>query len=242
VRSRLLQNVRDTKGLQALILLLLLALYQWLVATELRTPEAFLAWVEDLSDRHARALILGALDDMVAAIVTAWYVVPVLVALTLVFWLLRYDRVMLVPLALYCAWSTVLAIASVAILAATILSPQATGQDLLLDAAQVLLGNWVVFGTWYWLLDEDNQRERVRGGPANLNFLFAPQSSALPGWENWKPNIVDYLWLSFVTTAQFGPSDTLVLTRPAKLLVMLQATLGLVSIVLIIARATNIIQ
>jgi hypothetical protein len=230
VQARLLGNLRDTKGLQALILLLLLALDQWIVATELRTPEAFLAWVQDFSDRYARALILGALDDMVAAIAAAWFLAPVLVALTFMFWVLRYDRVMLMPLALYCVWSTVLAIASVAILAATILSPQATGQDLLIDAAQVLLTNWLVFGTWYWLLDEDNQRERVRGGPANLNFLFAPQSSALPGWENWKPNIVDYLWLSFVTTAQFGPSDTLVLTRPAKLLVMLQATLGLLPI------------
>ena len=56
------------------------------------------------------------------------------------------------------------------------------------------------------------------------------------------PRAPDYLFLSFITVSQFGPADTLILTRRAKLVVALQAILALISIVVIAGRAINIIN
>jgi hypothetical protein len=55
---------------------------------------------------------------------------------------------------------------------------------------------------------------------------------AEPGWH---PRFVDYLYLSFTNAADFGPSDTLPLTRWAKLLMLLQSWVSIVTVVLVAA-------
>ncbi len=52
---------------------------------------------------------------------------------------------------------------------------------------------------------------------------------------------MDYVFLAFSTSTAFSPTDTLTLSRRAKVLQMLQASISLVLITLIIARAINIL-
>jgi hypothetical protein len=59
---------------------------------------------------------------------------------------------------------------------------------------------------------------------------------------NWEPTFADYLYVSFTNVTAFSPTDTLPLTRWAKLLMMLQATLAVVLIALVIARAINVLK
>ena len=51
--------------------------------------------------------------------------------------------------------------------------------------------------------------------------------------------MIDYLFLAFTSSSTFGPTDTLVMARRAKLLMMLQATLSLIVFGGIVARAVG---
>lgn len=53
---------------------------------------------------------------------------------------------------------------------------------------------------------------------------------------------MDYLFLAFNTTTAFSPTDTPVLTRWAKGMCMLQAVISLAIIVMLAARAINILN
>jgi uncharacterized membrane protein len=110
---------------------------------------------------------------------------------------------------------------------------RASGSDLLVSAITVWLTNVLVFALWYWELD--------RGGPGarreRRDFLFPQQ--ALGG--DWRPGFVDYLYLSFTNATSLGPTDTLPLTQPAKLLMMVQALVSLLTLVLVAAHAVNVL-
>jgi hypothetical protein len=57
----------------------------------------------------------------------------------------------------------------------------------------------------------------------------------------WSPGFVDYLFLAFNTSTAFSPTDVPVLSRWAKLLMMVQATIALVVVIVLAARAINIL-
>jgi len=60
--------------------------------------------------------------------------------------------------------------------------------------------------------------------------------------SEWEPTFVDYLYLSFTNATAFSPSDTMPLTRWAKLTVPAQSLVSLVTVALVIARAVNILK
>ena len=124
-------------------------------------------------------------------------------------------------------------------------SPSA--QDLLQSAAFLWITNVLVFGLWYWRLDAGGPHVRdQKAGHASGSFLF-PQMT-LPqdvenatGAEDWAPHFIDYLFLAFNTSTALSPTDAPILSRWAKMLMMMQALISLTVIVLIAARAVNIL-
>jgi uncharacterized membrane protein len=61
------------------------------------------------------------------------------------------------------------------------------------------------------------------------------------GEEWWTPGFVDYLFLAFNTSTAFSPTDVPVLSRWAKGLMMVQSLISLATVVLLAARAVNIL-
>ena len=59
--------------------------------------------------------------------------------------------------------------------------------------------------------------------------------------SEWAPEFVDYLFLAFNTSTAFSPTDVPVLARWGKVLMMLQSVISLTVIVLLAARAVNIL-
>jgi uncharacterized membrane protein len=57
----------------------------------------------------------------------------------------------------------------------------------------------------------------------------------------WSPMFFDYLFLAFNTSTAFSPTDTSVLSRWAKGLMMVQSIISLTVIALLAARAVNIL-
>jgi hypothetical protein len=122
-----------------------------------------------------------------------------------------------------------------------------TPQQLLLSAASLWVTNLLVFALWYWRLDAGGpyQRDKIPGHSEGA-FLFPQMILSEEGrrqgnQQNWSPNFLDYLFLAFNTSTAFSPTDTLVLARWAKVLMMLQSLLSLLIIALLAARAVNIL-
>ena len=124
------------------------------------------------------------------------------------------------------------------------------GPGHLLIASMALWStNILVFALWYWNLDAGgpNKRELMEGSWFGA-FLFPQMGIALthakhlPGAvTNWHPLFVDYLFLAFNASTAFSPTDTAVLSRWAKIMSMMQALISLTILVMLAARAINII-
>ena len=120
-------------------------------------------------------------------------------------------------------------------------------QELLRSAAALWLANILVFASWYWRLDAGGPHKRAqRAGHTSGAFLFPqmtmdPDTRVAAGFREWSPNFVDYLFLAFNTSTAFSPTDVPVLTRWAKVLMMLQSIISLLVIALLAARAVNIL-
>ena len=116
-----------------------------------------------------------------------------------------------------------------------------TPEALLRSAAALWVTNILVFAVWYYRLDAGGPDERARHpGHDSGAFLF-PQMTRSSAHSNWEPNFVDYLFLSFNASTALSPTDTAVLSRWAKVLMMLQAMISLCVVVLLAARAVNIL-
>jgi len=141
---------------------------------------------------------------------------------------------------------TIAMVVSLWLLVAALPGQKESGPQLILSAASLWLTNVLVFALWYWRLDaggpnaRDRREQHTRGA-----FLF-PQMTIRPrdGEDEaprWAPQFVDYLFLAFNTSTAFSPTDTPVLTRWSKLLMMVQSIISLTVIALLAGRAVNIL-
>jgi hypothetical protein len=135
-------------------------------------------------------------------------------------------------------------IASLAFLIEGLPKHREASEALLRSAVGLWLTNILVFALWYWRLDGGGPHERARPkGMLSSAFLF-PQMLQREGGKarsEWSPEFVDYLFLAFNTSTAFSPTDTAVLSRGAKLGMMAQSLISLAILVLIAARAVNIL-
>jgi hypothetical protein len=115
-------------------------------------------------------------------------------------------------------------------------------QELLRAAVALWVANVLVFASWYWRLDAGGPHQRdLRDAHEEGAFLFPQMITTSESNKNWRPGFVDYLFLAFNTSTAFSPTDVPVLSRWAKLMMMVQACISLVSIALLAARAVNIL-
>jgi hypothetical protein len=114
------------------------------------------------------------------------------------------------------------------------------GQRLLLDAVKIWAINVIAFSLWYWTLDRGGPAARGLSHHTQPDFVFAQMST--PGCpDNWSPGFIDYFFLAFTNATAFSPTDTLPLSGRAKLLMMAQSSISLLTIALVAARAVNIL-
>lgn len=122
-----------------------------------------------------------------------------------------------------------------------------TPGQLLRSAASLWITNVLVFACWYWRLDAGGPQARARRDKHEEGAFLFPQmtmsSDLLESTcqENWKPGFIDYLFLAFTSSTALSPTDSPVLSRWAKLLMMIQASISFTIIVLLAARAVNIL-
>ena len=151
------------------------------------------------------------------------------------------------------AWSRVTSVALAVILLAVtqvllvqlvyelLTAPVDDGFGILLAALQLWVTNAIAFGLLYWEIDLGGPVARARGARhvSRADFLF-PQDST-PGFEQWRPRYVDYLYISVTAGIAFSAADALPITRRAKAFMAVEALAGFVMSVLVIARAVSAI-
>jgi hypothetical protein len=114
--------------------------------------------------------------------------------------------------------------------------------QLLTTGGAVWLTNVVVFGLWYWELDSGGPAARASARDEYPDFLFPQMTAPEQAEPDWEPAFVDYLYVSFTNATAFSPTDTMPLTRWAKLAMMFQAIVSVAVVALVIARSINILQ
>jgi uncharacterized membrane protein len=115
--------------------------------------------------------------------------------------------------------------------------------ELLLTGAAIWLTNVIVFGLWYWEFDRGGPVARAHAKKQYPDFLF-PQmdASADVTPPDWEPEFVDYLYFSFTNATAFSPTDVMPLSRWAKMTMLAQSAVSLMTVALVIARAVNILR
>jgi uncharacterized membrane protein len=117
---------------------------------------------------------------------------------------------------------------------------KAGGRPLIVSSIVIWLTNVAVFALWYWQLDRGGPDRRARGEDAAPDLWF-PQMSEPALGTGWAPTFPDYLYTSFTNATAFSPTDTMPLSIRAKMLMMVQSLISLVTIALVAARAVNIL-
>jgi hypothetical protein len=131
---------------------------------------------------------------------------------------------------------------SLAVLIVRLPGHRDTPQELLRAATTLWVANILVFASWYWRLDAGGPNERDRRTSHMYGaFLFPQMMGSSKQARAWRPGFVDYLFLAFNTSTAFSPTDVPVLSRWAKLMMMVQALISLATVALIAARAVNIL-
>jgi uncharacterized membrane protein len=116
-----------------------------------------------------------------------------------------------------------------------------SGRRLITAGVLIWLTNVLIFGLWYWETDRGGPGKRAAGhdGPPDFLFVQMNDDRILPA--DWRPQFVDYLYVSLTNAAAFSPTDTMPLSPAAKSMMGLQSLVSIVTIGLIVSRAVNIL-
>ena len=113
---------------------------------------------------------------------------------------------------------------SSAVIASLVNGHETSGSHLLLKGGTVWLTNVILFGLWFWLFDRGGP---VRPGRAQSAAAGLPvPADGEPGARRpgWRPHFVDYMYVSFTNSIAFSPTDSMPLSRWAKLLMLFEAS------------------
>ena len=116
-----------------------------------------------------------------------------------------------------------------------------SGLQLLSSSIAVWVSVVLVFSLLYWQIDRGGPGARADRPTARPDWLFPQVGFPQEAPPDWRPTFVDYLFLSYSTATSFSTAEVVPMTTRAKLLMMLQSSISLVTIVLVASRAINIL-
>lgn len=120
------------------------------------------------------------------------------------------------------------------------------GRPLVYSAIIIWSTNVIIFSLWYWELDRGGPTIRATPQERLPDFLFpqmgldAPTRAAMVE-PDWRPRYLDYLYVALTNGAAFSPTDAMPLTRKVKGMMGFQSIVSMVTVVVVAARAVNIL-
>ena len=118
-----------------------------------------------------------------------------------------------------------------------------TGRQLLLSGGVAWLTDAIAFGLAFWELDGGGPVARALAGARRKpDFQFPQDENPQLAREGWAPRLWDYFYVSLTNSMAFSPTDAMPLTRPAKAFMAAESTLSAITVLLVAARAVNILS
>ena len=112
----------------------------------------------------------------------------------------------------------------------------------LTSSVALWINNVLVFSLLYWQVDRGGPGARAADERRRPDLFFTQEGAppdAMP--HGWRPSFPDYLFLAFSTATAFSPTDVVPLTLRAKMMMMLESSISLITIVVVGARAINVL-
>ena len=171
----------------------------------------------------------------------AWALRATLLGLAIVFWVTNRRRALFNIIVITNAFFTAVLLTSTGILVGVLagFSSSAVG-TLIVDIVLIAVSNILIFSIWYWVIDPPGVEEKQKETEA-WDFLFPQRVAPIPNYESWVPRYTDYLYVAFTTSFAFSPTDTMPLTRRAKLLMLLQAVISIVTLTVVAGSAVGLL-
>lgn len=119
-----------------------------------------------------------------------------------------------------------------------------TVQQLLAEGLQILVVVTVGFALLFWQLDRGGPNGRVQQKVELTSFWFTQDAirEYSDQFDSWQPRFLDYLYLAITNLVAFSPTDTMPLTRTAKMLMVWESVVSLATSAVVLARAVNILN
>ena len=153
---------------------------------------------------------------------------------------LGIERTMIILLATAYVANTIAELADM--IGAITLHPSGSNAfSLLSSSVAIWVANVLAFSLLYWQIDRGGPYARASNLSVRPDWVF-PQPAApedLP--PDWRPLFFDYLYLGYNTATAFSPTDALPLTHRAKMLMMIESTISLLTMVIILSHAINVL-
>lgn len=115
------------------------------------------------------------------------------------------------------------------------------GGELLYNGLVIYVTNILMFALLYWEMDGGGPDQRV-ARTHRRDFLFTQMIHSGFARPDWLPGFIDYIYLSTSNVTNFASSDTPPLTHRAKILMTAQSLVAVLTVVLVLARAINILH
>ena len=136
--------------------------------------------------------------------------------------------------------ANVLALA--ALIASLVAAQEKSGGELLLKGATIWSTNVMTFGLLFWEIDRGGPIRRRAPDPPHCDFQFPQNENPKLAEANWRPLLADYVYISFTNAIAFSPTDAMPLTRRVKLMMLAESAISATTVLLVAARAVNILH
>lgn len=157
----------------------------------------------------------------------------------------RSDSRRSVSIALAIVIGLVNAFSLVVLIGSLLQAQEQSGAQLMLKGLSIWGTNVIAFGLLYWELDgggPDARRGSTTGPGRDFQFPQMENPQLVAEGDRWQPHLIDYIYLSFTNSTAFSPTDAMPLTHRVKLLMLTGSAISVVTVLLVAARAVNILS
>jgi hypothetical protein len=113
--------------------------------------------------------------------------------------------------------------------------------SLLSSSVAIWVANVLTFSLLYWQIDRGGPYARASNLSVKPDWVFPQPATPEDLPPDWRPLFLDYLYLGYNTATAFSPTDALPLTHRAKILMMIESTISLLTMVIVLSHAINVI-
>jgi len=118
-----------------------------------------------------------------------------------------------------------------------------TGPQLLASAGVVLVVNVITFSLVFWEIDCGGPVSRALADRrVTPDFQFPQDENPQLARPGWSPALKDYLYVAATNSIAFSPTDAMPLTHRAKLFMGIESLVAAVTVLIVAARAVNILH